>query len=87
MSPLPPVDRARNRQLIAERLDWPDGALDACIAIENDHPQWAVYWVSGTTVSEPRRGYRAVAQVRWRIARAFGETPEELREAIEGAPA
>lgn len=34
----------RNRELIAERLKWPAGALAECDRIERDHPGWRAYW-------------------------------------------
>ena len=42
--PLPPVDPERNRELLAERLGWPDGAVDACRQVEAGHPGWHVWW-------------------------------------------
>lgn len=74
----------RNRELIAERLGWPDDALIACLAIEQEYPQWAVYWDNGQLPASPGRGYRAFALVRNRSYQAFGETPEQLVEALTG---
>ena len=42
--PLPPVDLERNRELLAARLGWPDGALGACRQVEAQHPGWHVWW-------------------------------------------
>ena len=42
--PLPPVDREHNRELIAGRLRWPDGTLDACRQLEAGHPGWYAWW-------------------------------------------
>ncbi|WP_250029295.1 hypothetical protein [Paractinoplanes maris] len=34
----------RNRRLLAERLRWPEGALDECLRIEKDRPGYEVTW-------------------------------------------
>jgi hypothetical protein len=86
MSALPPVDPELNRRVIAERLDWPAGAADACEAIERDYPRWSAFWVAGDLPPwSARRGYRAVAQRHWVDVHAFGETPEKLRAEIAEA--
>ncbi|MCM4083025.1 hypothetical protein [Paractinoplanes hotanensis] len=40
----------RNRRLLAERLRWPDGALDECLRIEKDRPGFDVCWFREWTV-------------------------------------
>lgn len=45
--------RERNRELLAQRLNWPPGALDACRAIEREFPGWYAWW------SSTRGGYGA----------------------------
>lgn len=80
-------DPLHNRRLIAERLGWPDGALDACLALEADFPRWSVYWTKGGLPPDPRRGYRAFARVHWARFDAVAETPEELRERLDEADA
>jgi hypothetical protein len=35
----------RNRAILAERLRWPDGALQACADLEDAHPGWHVSWL------------------------------------------
>jgi hypothetical protein len=40
----------RNRRLIAQRLNWPPGALDAVRAIEAACPGWAASWFGDWTV-------------------------------------
>lgn len=42
--PLPPAVQERNRKLIAARLGWPDGALDACRQLEAARPGWYAWW-------------------------------------------
>lgn len=80
---LPPVDPELNRQLIAERLGWPTGALEACLALEAAYPRWIVHWTSGGTPACPDAGYRALVQTR-RDGRyvAFSVTAEGLRDAL-----
>ncbi len=34
----------RNRRILAERLDWPDGAVEVCERLEVAHPGWCVSW-------------------------------------------
>lgn len=86
MSELPDFDPERNRDLIAERMEWPDGAVDACRQLEREFPAWTVYWVSGKLPSSPRKGYQAIFDDHHhRFSRAFGETPEELRENLAAA--
>lgn len=77
-------DPMRNRELLAERLEWPEGGLPACLALEKDFPRWIVYWVKGDLPAEPRRGYRARYGNRSEV---FGATPEELRTALVEADA
>lgn len=36
----------KNRRILAKRLDWPDGALEACERIEREHRDWAIAWLS-----------------------------------------
>lgn len=34
----------RNRRLIAERMGWPAGALDECLRLERERPDYEVAW-------------------------------------------
>lgn len=83
---LPPGRRLawRNRRVIAERMHWPDGAVEDCEAVERQHPSWWPWWHEGGTLWRPKRGLYARP---WRVNRddkaLFGETPEELSHAIE----
>lgn len=38
--------RARNRMALAERQEWPPGALEMCQALEAEHPGWYFFWLS-----------------------------------------
>lgn len=52
MQPTPkwPSDLVRkNQPLLAERLRWPDGALEACTRLMNGHPGWYVVWMAENT--------------------------------------
>lgn len=56
----PPTDVVayRNRHILAERLDWPDGAVEACERIERERPGWSVWWLGENTC----RGFERPAQ-------------------------
>jgi hypothetical protein len=87
--PRPPSTAERNRELIAERVGWPTGAIDVCRRIENDFPGWAVWWSPANPITgyEHPDGY--VAQILDagsaddRVS-AFGETPQQLVDQIPG---
>jgi hypothetical protein len=77
-------DPALNRRLIAERLGWPDGALDACTAIAAAHPTWAIYWSAGQPGQPPQPGYRASMEVHdrhgTRKVELYSPDPAEMAE-------
>jgi hypothetical protein len=79
---LPPPDPKLNARLIAERLQWPDGALEACEALEEEFPGWMVFWTWGRLPADPHPGYRAVTENARRRGYAYGVTPEELGAAL-----
>jgi hypothetical protein len=83
VSALPPVDPALNRRLVAERLGWPDGALDACTALEAEFPAWHVFWTRGGLPRSPERGYRATCEVRHRRTELYAPTAEDLRDQLK----
>lgn len=83
MTALPEPNPMRNREQLAERLEWPADGLAACIAIEKDFPRWIVYWVKGDLPGSPRRGYTA----RRGQVEVFGETPDQLRAELAEADA
>jgi hypothetical protein len=94
MSALPPVGPElawRNRQIIAERLGWPAGALAACEAIELAHPAWYPNYCQANTIpgfEAPAGFYASRRRDAVRGERtAYGATPEALREAIEAIEA
>ncbi|GGL21584.1 hypothetical protein [Mangrovihabitans endophyticus] len=83
-APGPELGR-RNRRLIAERLHWPDGALEACERIDRCHPGWMSTWAPGGGVEWVERGFYAQPRLarrsdpRW----LFGATPLELLAALD----
>lgn len=81
--PVGQPDPGRNRRVLAERLGYPDGALAACIDIENEHPSWIVYWTRGG--AKPA-GFYAFRSGPWSsTTHLYGATPDALREAINSA--
>ena len=74
------VDLEENMRLLAERLGWPGGALEACLALEAAHPGWRAYWSRGPYGRPPQPGFR----VRYddgrgyRPAELYAEDPAEL---------
>lgn len=87
MSALPPGDRATNLRLIAERLGWPDGARDACNALEEMYESWIIFWTSGGLPRDPRRGFRAVLVMQGHRCHLYGETIDQLRWLVAVADA
>jgi hypothetical protein len=79
------VDPELNLRLIAERLGWPDGALEACTAIAAAHPAWtSVYWGVGPVGRPPQPGYRATLRMHdergHREVELYAQDPAELAE-------
>lgn len=87
MSALPPVDPARNVELIAQRLGWPDGAVQACAALEAEFPRWMVFWSKGGLPVSPEPAYRAVLQLFGHHSALRAPTAEELRTQIAAVDA
>jgi hypothetical protein len=82
----------RNRWLFAERLHWPEGAVETCEQLESEHPGFEVWWFpkqrSEVPVFDREAGFYA-----WRFGAQpgqmwgdtwhgrdewFGATPEKL---------
>jgi hypothetical protein len=38
------VIQERNRELLAQRLNWPPGAVNDCRGIEREFPGWYAWW-------------------------------------------
>jgi hypothetical protein len=76
----------RNRQLIAARAHWPDGALEACEQIEKARPDWCPGWRAANTIAgfEAPAGYYGIRREADRgEPAAYGATAEALMAAIE----
>ena len=76
MGPLPPEVQERNRELLAERLHWPDGALAACRELEAAYPDYSAYWGRGWCARQP--GYYASRTDNSRTPTLYGATADEL---------
>jgi hypothetical protein len=53
LDPPGPELAAKNRRLLAERLGWPDGALEACEQLDQAHIGWYTNWSPGGSPSRP----------------------------------
>lgn len=75
-----------NRAVLAERLDWPEGALEVCERIERQYPRWSVSWREANTVRgfERPAGFYGVDRdyKGWDPRPAYGATGSELAAAI-----
>jgi hypothetical protein len=72
----------RNRELLAERCGWPDGALDAVRDIEARYPDYFAWWTA-QGYPDPVPGYGAARREQLTPQSVHGATPEKLAEAIE----
>lgn len=79
--PLGPELLPANRRLLAERLDWPAGAVDECERLDAEFPTWHVFYRHAAE-EEPGGWYAHHEQVGCRGARRYGTTADELREKI-----
>lgn len=74
----------RNRRILAERLGWPDGAVEACESVDDEHPGWHTTWAAGND-QRARTGYYATRRGD-RGSWVYGATTDELAAAIGGYP-
>jgi hypothetical protein len=74
----------RNRRLTAERLNWPEGALNACEELERTFGRWSFSWRHANTIPgfERPEGYYATTGGTWRDTTVFGATPDELAKQL-----
>lgn len=76
----------KNRRILAERLHWPDDALEACEQISKNSPGWDVTWAPGGDLHWTEPGYYATHDHLYRGTGPrpwlYGATPDELRAAI-----
>lgn len=64
MIPIPAV-RESNREVLAERLHWPDGSVDVCRDLEIGHPAWMVWFNTGGIPLCPCPVYTACLRIVW----------------------
>lgn len=97
MTPYPPYPKwpaelgmKRNNQLLlAERLGWPEGALQACWELEDRHPGWHVSWMGENVTPgwERPAGFWAVNDsVAQHAVEAFRVDVRELEEVLADEP-
>lgn len=93
MTPYPPHGKypsdfaRRNQAVLAERLRWPVGALEACRRLEDEYPGWRVSWLSENN----RPGFERPAGFWAELdgmhhARVFATTPRELARRMGEVP-
>ena len=83
---LPPEVQERNRELVAERLGWPDGALEACRKVEAVHSGWYCWWSPTPWPPRDRPAYGAArVNAHWNVPPLYAETPDDLAMLIDAA--
>ncbi|MER6891987.1 hypothetical protein [Streptomyces halstedii] len=85
LRPISPEMVERNRELLAERLRWPDGALEDCRLLEELHPGWHVWFDRGSIPTKPDPRYRAEPPPWPRREGLSAPTASELSELIRQA--
>ena len=83
LAPIGPEMGRHNQRLIAERIGWPKGAVEA---IECDHPGWRMDYRYESNIRgfEHAAGFYGVIAINRREERTvYGATAEELTEEIE----
>ena len=87
LEPVPPSGAAseRNREIVAERLGWPGGALEACRKIEAGAPGWYCWWTSTPYPDpgfQPAYGAALIRHSPLGNPPIYARTPAELAELI-----
>lgn len=73
-----------DRRLIAQRFEHPDGVVEACDAIEAQYGGWTAYYAEPILPAYGPTGFYAKhTSFRFPEQPLYGETPDELRAAIE----
>jgi hypothetical protein len=86
LHPIGPDLLRHNRRVMAERIGWPDGALEACDKLEAAYPDWIVGWQRESTITgfaRPAGFYASRWSRRYNEPSAYGEDPLDLAVAIE----
>lgn len=81
MGPIGPELRERNREVLAERLNWPEGALEVTRRIEAMNPGTSVWWGIGR-LSDPKPGFYARRGDGHHARTYYGETAIDLQNAL-----
>lgn len=82
-----PEEVARNEEILAERLCWPEGALEACRDLQKRYPGWSVALVNENTFKgfERPAGFSGVLSGS-HDAHRFAETADELETLMRSVP-
>jgi hypothetical protein len=72
----------RNREIIAERLGWPEGALEAVRKLETDHEGYVAYWSTWGSEGEGFYGLRQSDRLIPRPIVHYGKTPDDLSSVL-----
>lgn len=93
-NPHPPGTDAfaeRNREILAERSHWPDGALDTVRFIESKYAGWHVWWTDRPWRRDGKvpdgTCFGAAPTGRGLVDSIYATDPADLAEAIELADA
>lgn len=81
--PLGPQLGWHNRRVIADRIGWPEGALEACEAIERVNPDWSPWWQAANTIPGWEAPAGFYARPNDSSPYAYGETADSLAKVIE----
>jgi predicted DNA-binding transcriptional regulator AlpA len=72
-----------NRRILAERLNWPNGALETCEQVEQESPEWHITYSAGGNRTWNKAGFYAQRKAAWRPEPAlYGASASELEAAI-----
>jgi hypothetical protein len=90
MMPTPPaprwpsdhVLRAQNKVLLADRLRWPEGALQACQELERRHPGWHVSWLGERIDGRRPAGFHASLEG-WHKVHLYAATVDRLEPEMD----
>lgn len=75
--------RAQNKVLLAERLRWPDGALQACQDLEKRYPGWNVHWLGESIRGRRRAGFHASFDGPFHKVDVYAPTVAELEPHLD----
>jgi hypothetical protein len=80
--------RRSNQRILAERLAWPDGAVQACQELEDRHPGWYVTWLRENVTPgwERPAGFCATNDDARHEVEVFRESAPEVEEALALGP-